>query len=429
MGAVRAIGTECRPAKRLAASRWSVWGLRMLQERTALAAAPKANITVALCFLAAVVEGFDIQAMGVAAPRLAPQFGFDPQQMGWIFAISNIGLVIGAGLGGRLADKVGRKPVLIAALVVFGIFTLLTSRVDTLEALFLVRFCTGLGFGGALPNLMALAAEVSAPAKRTSTTAFMFAGMPLGGGISALLTQLLPPGFDWRMLFEIGGAAPLLLSPAICFLMPETLIRPAVGGASTGAMSALFAGGRTPITLLLWLSLLPTLIILYFILNWLPTLVVAHGLDPTVAPQASLAFNFAGIAGALLFGRLVDRMDTRGPMTVAYVGLIGSLLALSASGGLGMTLLLSGAAGFFLLGANYALYGVAATYYPKSVRGTGSGASVAVGRIGSIIGPLAAGVLLGSGTSASGVVQYTVPAAALAGAAVLGLSFFHRPAE
>jgi MFS transporter, AAHS family, 3-hydroxyphenylpropionic acid transporter len=179
--------------------------------------------------------------------------------------------------------------------------------------------------------------------------------------------------------------------------------------------------------LLLWLTFLPTLLILYLILNWLPSLVVANGLDRTVAPQASLAFNWASVVGALVFGKLVDRIDARGPLTLAYVGLIGSLLALSNSHGIASTVFLSGAAGFFLLGANYALYGVAAMYYPQDIRGTGSGASVAVGRIGSIIGPLLAGILLGGGTSASGVVQYMVPVAAIAGAAVFALSFCRRP--
>lgn len=401
----------------------------MLQERSAIAVTPNVSITVALCFLVAVVEGFDIQAMGIAAPRLAPQFGFKPEEMGWIFSISNIGLVIGASLGGWLADKVGRKPVFIGAVVSFGIFTLLTSLIGSYETLFIVRFFAGLGFGAALPNMMALAAEVSVPEKRASTAALVFCGMPLGGGSSALLTQVLPPDFDWRVLFEVGGILPLLLAPAIYFLMPETLARSPAGAPRTNVMTALFADGRAPVTLLLWLAFLPTLLILYLILNWLPTLVVASGLDRAVAPQASLAFNFASIAGALVFGRLVDRMDTRWPMTAAYVGLIASLIALSASKGLEMTLVLSGAAGFFLLGANYALYGVAATYYPQNVRGTGSGASVAVGRVGAIIGPLLAGIMLGSGTSASGVVQYMVPVAVLAGAAVVGLSFFRRPAE
>jgi AAHS family 3-hydroxyphenylpropionic acid transporter len=401
----------------------------MLQERTALVEAPNVALTVVLCFLVAVVEGFDIQAMGVAAPRLAPQFGFSPEQMGWIFSISNIGLVIGAGFGGRLADRVGRKPVFIGAVLAFGIFTLLTSLVGTFGALFAVRLCAGLGFGAALPNMMALAAEVSAPEKRAFTAAVMFCGMPMGGGTSALLTQMLPPGFDWRILFEIGGILPLLLAPTMYFLMTETLTKKGPGAPRTDVAAALFGGGRTSATLLLWLAFLPTLLILYLILNWLPTLVVANGLDRVVAPQASLVFNFASVAGAVVFGWLVDRVDTRWPMTLAYVGLIISLVALSQSTGLAMTLLLSGAAGFFLLGANYALYGVAATYYPLTVRGTGSGASVAVGRVGAIIGPALAGVLLGSGTSASGVVQYMVPVAAVAGAAVFALSFCRRPQE
>jgi AAHS family 3-hydroxyphenylpropionic acid transporter len=386
-------------------------------------------ITIALCFMVAIVEGYDIQAIGVAAPRLAPQFGLAPGELGWIFAISNIGLVIGASIGGWLADRVGRKPVFIAAVLIFGVFTLLTTQTATFESLFAVRLCAGLGFGAALPNMMAVAAEISAPDKRALTTAFMFCGMPLGGGSSALLTQLLPPDTDWRMLFVIGGVFPLLLAPALHLLMPETLDRSSGRAPRVNVRQALFGEGRTSATLLLWVAFLPTLIILYLILNWLPTLVVAKGMAPSVAPQASTLFNFGSVAGALLFGWLVDRHSARWPLTIAYAGLIVSLVALSQSTVSGSIVLLSGAAGFFLLGANYALYGVAPAYYPAAVRGTGSGASVATGRIGSIIGPLLAGVLLAGGTSAAGVVAYLVPVAAVAGIAVFALSFLKRAEE
>lgn len=398
-----------------------------MQERVALAAVPNVAVTVTLCFLVAVVEGFDIQALGVAAPKLAPQFNLSPGQLGLIFAVSNIGLVFGATSGGWLADRVGRKPVFMGAVLTFGVFTLLMTLASGFTSLFVLRFLAGLGFGAALPNMMAVAAEVSAPEKRASTAAAMFCGMPVGGGTSALLTQVLPPDFDWRVLFIVGGIFPLLLAPAIHYLMPETLPKRVEAAPRKDFWVALFGEGRAPATLLLWLTFLPTLLILYLILNWLPSLVVANGLDRAVAPQASLAFNWASVAGALVFGKLVDRMDARGPLTFAYVGLIASLVALSQSHGIASTVFLSGAAGFFLLGANYALYGVAAMYYPQDIRGTGSGASVAVGRIGSIIGPLLAGILLGGGTSASGVVQYMVPVAALAGAAVFALSFCRRP--
>src|SRR3990170_4610159 len=198
------------------ASSWLIaWGDCMMQERVALVAVPNVAVTVALCFLVAVVEGFDIQALGVAAPKLAPQFNLSPGQLGLIFAVSNIGLVFGATTGGWLADRVGRKPVFMGAVLTFGVFTLLMTLASGFTSLFVLRFLAGLGFGAALPNMMAVAAEVSAPEKRASTAAAMFCGMPVGGGTSALLTQVLPPDFDWRVLFIVGGILPLLLAPAI----------------------------------------------------------------------------------------------------------------------------------------------------------------------------------------------------------------------
>jgi len=388
-------------------------------------------LTIALCFAVAVIEGFDIQAIGVAAPKLAPELGLAPDQMGWIFSISNIGLVIGATFGGWLADRFGRKPIFIASVATFGVFTLLTPFASGFAALFTIRFLTGLGFGAALPNMMAVAAEISRPEKRATTAATMFCGMPVGGGTSALVTQMLPPDFDWRLLFYIGGILPLVLVPAMYTLMPETLRRG--GGGSTQRSNApvgaaLFGDGRAAATLLLWLAFLPTLLILYLILNWLPTLAIANGLDRATAPQASLAFNFASVIGALLLGRIVDRFGARAPLTIAYVALIGSLVALGGAHQHSTILVYSAAAGFFLMGANYALYGVAATYYPTHMRGTGSGASIAVGRVGSIAGPLLAGLLLGGGISATNVVLYMAPVAAVAGIAVFALGFV-RPAE
>jgi AAHS family 3-hydroxyphenylpropionic acid transporter len=386
-----------------------------------------AAVTIGLCFLVSVLEGFDIQAMGVAAPRLAPQFGFDARQMGWVFSISNIGLVIGASVGGWLADRSGRKPVLMGAVAAFGGFTLATAFAGDYQVLLAMRFMAGLGFGAALPNLMAIASEISRPGKAASTAAVMFCGMPVGGGLAAFTTQLLPPDFDWRTLFHIGGVMPILLIPALHAFMRETLARhPAQRAPRTPVPEVLFGGGRAVPTLLLWLAFLPTLLILYLFLNWLPTLVIAKGLDRAVAPQASMAFNFGSVAGALLLGWLVDRFHFRWPLSLAYLALIAALILLGASSSHWVLITLSGAVGFFLLGANYALYGVAPGYYPREIRGTGSGASIAVGRVGSIAGPLLAGLLMGGGTSATGVVQYMIPVAAVSLAAVLALSFLGR---
>ena len=184
-------------------------------------------------------------------------------------------------------------------------------------------------------------------------------------------------------------------------------------------LSALFGGGRAVPTLLLWLAFLPTLFVLYLILNWLPTLVVAKGFDRAIAPQASLAFNWASAAGALLVGWLVDRFGPRWPLMLSYGALIVALVALGASTDHAAIIVLSGVAGFFLLGANYALYGVAPSYYPAAMRGTGparaspSGESV---RYWDLSPP---GFLLQGGSSATNVVQYMAPVAAVAGIAVV----------
>jgi AAHS family 3-hydroxyphenylpropionic acid transporter len=251
----------------------------------------------------------------------------------------------------------------------------------------------------------------------------MFCGMPFGGGLAALTTLFLPPDFGWRTLFIIGGFLPVLLVPALHFLMRETLTHAANRAADQQVRRALFGEGRITPTLLLWLAFLPTLLILYLFLNWLPTLVIARGLGRAVAPLASLAFNFGSVAGALLIGWLVDRFQFRWPLTLAYLALVAALLALASASGQGIVIALSGAVGFFLLGANYALYGVVPSFYPQSVRGTGSGASIAVGRVGAIAGPLLAGMMMGSGSSASTVMRYMIPVAALAALAVFMLGF------
>jgi AAHS family 3-hydroxyphenylpropionic acid transporter len=384
-------------------------------------------ITVALCSCVAVAEGFDIQAIGVAAPRLAPELGLSSELLGWVFAIGNIGLVVGASGGGWLADKIGRKPVFMAAVMLFGVFTAATAIASTFATLFAVRFLAGVNLGAAFPIMMAVATEVSAPEKRTQTATTMFCGMPLGGALAALLIQALA-GHDWRVLFYVGGAVPVLLTVLLYWYMPETLqLHSGDERRGPRAWTTLFGGGRAKATVLLWIVFLPTLLILYLILNWLPTLVVGKGMDRAVAPLASLTFNLASVAGALLIGRLVDRFDLRWPLTAAYAGLAISLLALSGSATTAEILVLSGAAGFFVLGANFAMYGIAPTYYSAETRGTGSGAAIAFGRIGSISGPLLAGLLLGSGTSAGGVVANLIPMAVIAGLAVFALSYCRRP--
>jgi len=385
-------------------------------------------VSVLLCFLAAVLEGFDIQALGVAAPRMAPELALGAAQMGWLFAIGSIGILFGASIGGRVADRYGRKPAFLGAVAVFGAFTLLMSVLSSFEGLFVARLIAGLGFGAALPNMMALATEISPPTRRAMTTAAMFCGLPVGGALCASVTQWLPVGFDWRVLFQIGGILPLLLVPAIAIWMIETY-RPSSPErpsskksiSTSTLMQALFGEGRAVPTLLIWSILAPTMLVLYLILNWLPTLVASKGLAVSIAPLASMWFNLGGVVGALLLAPFVDRYGFRVPITLGFAGLVLALVGLSVAATETHILALSAISGLLLMGSNYSLYAVAAACYPTESRGTGSGAAVAVGRVGSVVGPLFAGALLARGVSAETVILWLAPAAALAAFATWAL--------
>ena len=389
---------------------------------------PRSGLVIGMCFLVAVLEGYDIQAFGVAAPHFAPEMGLNPAQVGWAGSAAMVGLVIGAFTGGWAADRWGRKPVLLASVLAFAVFSLATAYASGLSPLLLARFATGLGFGGAMPNLVAIAAEVSSPQRRGVVTGAVFCGMPTGGAAVSLLARLAGEAVDWRMLFLVGGALPLLIAPLIAWLLPET--RP-IGAEKSdrGLLNALFAEGRTGPTLLLWSASLLTLVIMYLLLNWLPSLVVAKGHTAGDGAAASLSFNLVGIAGALLVGLSTDRAGVRWSMLGAYAALGAALWGLGRAAGLDQIFALSGAVGFLVLGTQYVLYGIAPALYPPSARAAGAGASVGIGRFGAIIGPLLAGDLRQAGWTADQVLGVMVPVALAAGAAVVALTYLAKVRE
>jgi AAHS family 3-hydroxyphenylpropionic acid transporter len=336
-----------------------------------------------------------------------------------------LGLVIGAFAGGWAADRAGRRPVLLVSVLLFGVFSLATAFAPTYELLLAARLLTGLGFGGAMPNLIAIAQEISPPGRRAATTSGMFCGMPAGGAAVSLLARFAGEGLDWRAIFVIGGVAPLLIAPAILFLLPET--RPVhAPDSDRRLLRALFAEGRAIPTLVLWAVNILTLVVLYLMLNWLPTLVVAKGLTAADGASASLVFNLVGVMGALLLGLAVDRLGFRWPLAAAYGLLAAAMFALDAAVGAGPILVLSAAAGFMVLGAQYALYALAPRLYGPQVRAAGAGAAVGVGRFGSIIGPLLAGELRQVGWTAGEVLGLLAPVALAAGAGVVALTFLAR---
>lgn len=376
-----------------------------------------ASLVVFICFLIAALEGYDIQAFGVAAPRMIPELGLGPAQQGWAGSAAMIGLVIGAFAGGWLADRHGRKPVLLGSVAAFGIFSLVTATAHSYEALLWARLATGVGFGGAMPNLIAVAVEIAKPERRAATMAAMFCGMPVGGATSALIARVAGDSLEWRTIFVTGGIAPLVLLPVIFLLLPET--RPAHDpSADRNLARGLFSERRAAPTLLIWATFMMTLVVLYLALNWLPTLVVDKGHPPSEGFMAAMVFNIAGAAGSILVGAIADRAGWRWPLVVVYLALAAAVAGLAAADAPLAIMALSGAVGFLVMGAQFALYAVAPMLYPVHLRAAGAGAAVAVGRLGSIAGPLIAGELRGAGAS-PGEVFLSMAPVALTGAVLL----------
>ena len=381
-----------------------------------------ALIAIGLCLLAAMLEGFDIASMGVAAPKMMPALGLSKPEAGWAFSASLFGLLFGAALAGPLSDRIGRKPVLLTAVTLFGLFSLGTAFARGYEPLLAVRFLTGLGLGGAMPMLIAMASELASETRRTVVVSSITAGMPLGGALVGLLARTDLAAADWRVIFIVGGAAPLLLVVALWAWLPETGGRAEAAAPSAG-VTALFGPGRLGTTLSLWVSYAAIALVLHLFLNWLPSLLGARGVEGRAAAGTSTLFNLGGVAGGVLVGLTIDRIGARWPLAAAVAGLIAVLFALAAPGaGLPATAGRAFGAGFLIMATQFGLYGVGPHYYAPAVRGTGVGAAIAAGRFGSAMGPVLAGQLLGGGASAGQVVLSTVPIVLLSGAAAMALT-------
>jgi MFS transporter, AAHS family, 3-hydroxyphenylpropionic acid transporter len=372
---------------------------------------------IGMWFLAAIIEGVDLQSAGIAGPGIKVEFGFGPAQMGWIFSAGMFGLVLGAVIGGRLADIYGRKPVLIASIAAYGLFSVATAHGWNLQSLLLFRILTGLGLGGAVPNLIALAAESTTRRRRNSIIGLMYCGMPLGSAMVAAIGWFGLGSFGWRVVFYAGGIVPLLVAPLLAFWLPESPLFIKRGAKAvtqsipvkSPTVQVLFGESRWGITLALWLSSFCTYFVLYLLLNWLPSLLSSKGYSGRGASAVMIVVNLGSVLGILAGGVLMDRLRHTHVILGIYGGLLAAIIGLSQAQNLAVILLSAMASTFCLAASQMIQYSLAPACYPAEARGTGVGAMVGVGRTGSIAGPLSAGQLLAAGAATSVVVSAGVP--------------------
>lgn len=384
-------------------------------------------LVVSLCGAVLFLDGFDAQSMGFVAPALVRDLHIARAALGPVFSSGLLGIMIGALFFGPMADRFGRKPVLVLCTALFGSCSLLTASAGSLESLLVFRLITGFGLGGAMPNAVALTSEYMPKKFRATAVMVMFSGFAIGAAVGGFVAAALIERFGWQSVFVTGGVLPCLLAVLLVAVLPESIrflairksdgdrvartlarlapdIAPLPGrivvvveehGSQGFQVPRLFQDGRARGTLLLWIIFFMSLLDLYFLNNWLPTVMHDAGIAVERAIILTALFQLGGTVGSLSLGRLIDRFLSFRVLAWAYLAASASVFLIGAAGkSVALLACTISAAGFAIIGGQSGANALATEFYPTAIRSTGVGWALGIGRIGSIVGPLLGGSLL-----------------------------------
>ncbi|MDH7794014.1 MULTISPECIES: MFS transporter [unclassified Beijerinckia] len=399
--------------------------------------APIGNLqlrTIALCGAIALLDGYDTLVIGFAAPALADHLNISRSALGPVFAIGLLGAAIGGLMLGALADRFGRKPMLIASALIFAFFCGLTIWVTNLPQLLACRFLAGIGLGGAAPCFIALASEFAPKRFRAAAITMLWACLPLGGILGGIVSTVALPRYGWETLFVFGAVAPLLAAAAAAVWLPESprflerteqgraklarlleqlAKRPMPDGTrlivahadqASSSIRALFSEGRFRMTMLLWLAFFFAAVLTVLIPLWSPTLLRDAGYSIAQSSLMVALFNIGAIVGMAGLGMLIDLYGARRVLTGILV-----LCAVSTApiGFLVTEMLFAGAlftiSGIGAGGGVAGIVALSAMLYPPRLRSTGVGGAAAAGRIGQMLGPMASGTFIALGWGIGGI--------------------------
>ena len=384
---------------------------------------------LAVAALALVSDGFDLSAIGYVGPELVKQWHISATALVPVFSAGIIGLLLGAPLLGFIGDRFGRKRAILTGLMVFGGATLVTALASSVSQLIVLRFVTGLGLGGVIPNIIALTGEIAPKRVRGMFMVLVNFGIPLGIATPGFVAAGLVPRFGWPALPLVGGLLPLVVGAIGYVVLPESLkylathgkrqaeivryaraLRPDLAIASdtrffvaappsatthsAGSVKGLFSAGLAAITPLLWVALAANQMANFFTLTWLPTLLQSTGSSTAQAGVSASLFAIGGLLGGVFQTLLIDRLGVI-PMVLLFV--LGTPL-IAAIGLSGLTpvehVAIIAGAGFCVTGINFGMTAALGLLYPTAVRSAGIGWAHAAGRIGALAAPVVGGALL-----------------------------------
>jgi AAHS family 4-hydroxybenzoate transporter-like MFS transporter len=385
--------------------------------------------TLFVCISVLFMDGYDTQAIGYVAPALVQAWHLDKAALAPVFALGLVGMMLGGLFFGPLADRFGRKRFIVLCSAAFGVFSLATAFAESPVQLMVLRFLTGLGLGGAMPNAVSLAVEYFPKRRRASAVTMVFVGFTVGAALGGFAIAGLLRTYGWPAAFVIGGIIPLVLIPLLLILLPESLaflilknrpvaeiLRPFrqlapdlkiaettrfIVQEETGRgvpIKHLFTGGRAIPTLLLWVVFFLALMITYLLASWTPIAFNTAGVSVSLAVSATGMWQVGAIAGTLLGGQLMDRFDPFKVLAYGYlIAGCAMLLLTQVDGTMSAPLVLAimllyGICGG--VGGTQGTNALAGWYYPAFIRSTGLGWAIGMGRLGSISGSLLGGLVL-----------------------------------
>lgn len=381
-------------------------------------------MVVAICTVINMLDGMDVLIISYIAPAMAEEWGVSFEVLGVIFSAGLVGMMLGSIVIAPLADGIGRRPVVLGALVVITAGAFGTGLVQTIPAFVGFRFLTGLGIGTLLASVAALASEYAPPGKRSIAIGCFQAGYPIGAVLTGLVSIWSIPQFGWQATLLGTAMVSAVVLPFAFALLPESLdflqnrqpagalakinalrlrlhlpqlgsLPPPRSRSAVPKLGHLFAGGRWKSTLTLWLSIFLGYLVLYFVTSWIPRLASEAGLSAANSLWAGSIFNVGGIIGTTSIGWLATKRDI-GWLIRSYM-LVGAVLLVVFSQPMPLVAVLGVAVGMGLAvqGGFSGFYSLAAQIYPTEIRSSGIGWAIGIGRGGSVIGPLLGGFLLG----------------------------------
>ena len=403
---------------------------------------PVQILAVGICVVINMLDGFDVLVIAFTAPEISAEWDLRPQSLGVLFSSGLFGMAAGSIFLAPQADRIGRRNIILLCLVIISVGMFLSALTNSLYQLAGMRVITGFGIGGALASITTITAEYSSKKRQGFAISLVQSGYPVGATIGGSIAVVLIVQYGWRSVFVFGAISSALMIPLVMQFLPESLEylitnkpknalkkvnallvklnqpplaqlpeTPIRASESTRGVLSLIETPLRSSTLLLWCAFFMVMLSFYFVLSWTPTLLTEAGLSIDQGISGAVLMNIGGVLGGTSLGYFSARFGAYKLTGISMILCAVAMVVFALLDSTLMTMLIIGfVIGYFVFGSMIGLYSIAPDLYHTSIRNTGMGWAIGIGRLGAILGPSMAGILLSAGWSgADCFIAFSIP--------------------